>query len=214
MDGVADLDTAVLEPPQCIGVGDGGNGLCDGMIDGLQGAGFEPLDGVLELRPGGLDGVEVGMVGRQEHHPSALRLDQGAGLEVLVGDEVVENDDMTFAKMRTKKMLNERPKHCDGCAPFHGHRRQQTPQAQCTDDRVQPSPLDRLGFVQTLPTRRLAMAGRHRGVGAGLIDEDEVFRIDLLNGLEVRFSQGFDAVGVSFSGYKRLFLRVYPHRCQ
>ena len=111
-------------------------------------------------------------------------------------------------------MLNERGKDPCGRPTFHCHRGQQTAQTQRSDDGVQPTSLYRLGFVQPPSTKRLPVGWCHRGVCAGLVDEDEVFWMDRLDGLEVNLSQGFDAVSISFGGYKRFFLRVYPQRCQ
>lgn len=166
------------------------------------------LDGVLELCPCGFDGIEVGVVGRQEHDPSAFGLDHGACFEVLVSAEIVENDDMTWPKMRAQQVLNERGKDPCGGSTLHCHRGQQTAQTQRSDDRVQPTSLYRLGFIQPPSTRRLPVVRSHRGVGTRFVDEDEVFGRHAFDGLEVDLSQSFDAVGVSFGGYKRLFLRV------
>ena len=122
--------------------------------------------------------------------------------------EIVEHDDMTWPKMRAQQMLNERGKDPRGRSTLHCHRGQQTAQAQRSDDRIQPTSLYRLGFVQPPSTRRLPVARSHRGVGTRFVDEDEVFGRHPFDGLEVDLSQGFDAVGLSFGGYKRLFLRV------
>src|SRR5438552_2795298 len=91
---------AVGEPAGGVAWGDGGEGAPGGVAEVVIGASFGAPEDLLDLGEGLLDRVEVRGVGRQRQEAGAALLDGGTAGRVVVGREVVGDDDLTDSEGR------------------------------------------------------------------------------------------------------------------
>src|SRR3954471_13328271 len=91
---------AVGEPAGGVGGRDGLEGLPGGGAEVVVGPSPSAPESVLDLGEGFLDRIEVGRVGREREETRATLLDGGADGRVVVGLEVVEDDDLAPAEGR------------------------------------------------------------------------------------------------------------------
>ena len=111
--------------------GEGGEGSPGSSAEIVVGAWRAASERLLEFGEGEFDGVEVGRVGRQMPELSTPRCDGGPSALVMVGAEVVRNNDLATAQRGCEHMADVphepvardrpiEPQH--GADPFKGER--------------------------------------------------------------------------------------------
>ena len=169
-----------------LGRGEDVYGLGDGLPEFCDGAGGPALEVGLELGEGHLDRVEVGAVGRQEAQLGSGSANGVTDSSAAVGGEVVHHHDVAGLEGRHQHLFDVGqeggPMH--GAVEHHGGRHPAQPQWADEGGGLPVSVRDRC--PATVSARSSAAASRHLGGGAGLVDEDEPFRVESELGFEPR----------------------------
>jgi len=150
-----------------------------GFAQGARIAGSNRADVLLRDRPRGLDGVQVGGVGRQVFDATATCLDERNDAGIVVRGGIVEDDDVAGAQLRSEPASNPVSEAIAiGCADHRAHRDPSVPTNR-TDHREAVLPpvhwaaID-ADFAPADPRMRTA----HREVRCGFIEENEPIWID------------------------------------
>src|SRR3954469_20976040 len=91
---------AVGEPAGGVAGGDGGEGVPGRGAEVVIGASTGAPEGLLDLGERFLDRIEVGRIGRERQEAGAASLDSSADARVVVGGEVVGDNDLSGAERR------------------------------------------------------------------------------------------------------------------
>ena len=184
--------------------------LADCRLEILWSARFGAAQGVLHLAPHLLNGIEVRRVGWQEQGHGSCLLDKLEGQGVLVGGQVVHDDDIALAQRRTENLGNIGAEHLGVCRAVDGHAGRRTVQADGTDHGGGAPAPARCTGVHPLPAQGPTTQARHIGLGATLVYEDEPGRIKALLA-PPPLPTGFGNVrAVLLTGTERLFLYERP----
>ena len=150
----------------------------------VDGAGSDALEEGIELGEGHFNGIEVGAVGRQE---AQLGADLFVGLAHggwFVGGQIVHDDDVTGLEGRDETLLHigEKGRAVHGAVEDRGGCHALEPEGADEGGRL-PVPVRDRGTAAGAAFRA-AIAPRHLGRGAGLVDEDQPFGVEIGLSLE------------------------------
>jgi hypothetical protein len=151
-------------------------------------------------------------VWRKEHEAGAGALDRRPGAADLVGRQIVQDDDIARREGGCEEGLGI---GCEGVAvhrPVDDHGCREAAEAQARDQRGGLPMAMRNRGATSLAARAAPAQPSHLGGGPGLVDEDELRRVEL--GLEIE--PGLAACGYVLArllaGVRRLFLNVIRWR--
>lgn len=155
-------------------------------VEELADAGPERLDGSLgcaseeglQLGEDQFDRIEVGAVGRQVEEAGSGLFDEAAYAQDLVGGEIVHDDDVAGAQGRDQDLLDvdEEGFAVHGAVEDEGRDQAVAAQTGGEGGGLPVSP--GLSADQPSAPWRAAPGADHLGVGAGLVDEDQLVRIE------------------------------------
>ena len=149
------------------------------MPQGIHGAFGRFTQQGFELGKELLDWIEVGRVGRQVEQRCARGLDGLAYAQHLVSAEIIQHDDVAWRKAGHEDLLDIGQERVAVHGPVDHARCGERRRSQgCYKGRRLPVPLRNFAdeaFAARSPT---AQPG-HVGCGAGLVDEDQVLRIEV-----------------------------------
>lgn len=132
----------------------------------------------LELGECQLDRIEIGRVGRQIEQLRASRLDEVTYPHDLVSRQVVHDDGIAFAQGGDQHLRDVNKKGLAVHRPIEDERGDQAGTAQTGGEGGRlPVPPRSLRNQASAPGASAAQA-RHLGVGAGLVDEDQLVGIE------------------------------------
>lgn len=151
--------------------------IADGVDEAVEGSGADASEVGLELCEGHFDGIEVRTVWREEEEPAASVLQGCRCCGVLVGAEIVEDDDGSGFEQRRELGLNI----CGEGGPVHGAfddpgRDEGVGGQPCDESLGAPFAEGRCGREALAPWRAAAQAGQI-GLDRGLVDEDQPVRL-------------------------------------
>ncbi len=86
--------------------GDGAEGICQGLHQGLKGAGLRRPESCLDLRPTQLNRVEIRRVGRQEFQAGASSFNERPDVCSLVSRQVVHEDNIASPQARDQDLFD------------------------------------------------------------------------------------------------------------
>jgi len=181
------------------------HGSSNGLVDVLDGACAEVLEGGLQLAPAELDGVHVRRLRRQEDQGGASAFDEAPHGLRLVGADVVENDDVAGSQCRDENVLEERLEHVRIGPAFHGHQRSDAADVEGAQHRRDGASVARCEAGSPFAARRPSVVPGHADVAAGFVHDQ------LLDGRRFRALTVVDtftrecpviAVDTSFTGKK------------
>ena len=148
--------------------------------DGINGSRVGFSKQVLELSEHLLDRIEIGGVFGEQEELSAGGADQLTHDLALVTAEIIHDDDVAWAQRRHEDALDIGPKALPVDWSVNEPGRIDPVEAQCGHERRRrPAPMWGLGD-ETLTARRPSTQRRHVGLGPGLVDEDQAFRLDAI----------------------------------
>lgn len=178
----------------------------------VDGSGGGPSEQGLELGEGHLDGVEVRRVWRQEQEPRADLLDCLAHAADPVGRQIVHDHDVAGSKLRCENLLGIGEEGW----PVHGaveeHRCCHAGQSQAGGEGGGlPMAVGNSGSASLAAWCPASQPGHLRG-RRGLVDEDQLFGIEVELTVEPGYAAAQDIGALMLGGVRRLFLNVMPRR--
>src|SRR5215218_1725666 len=180
--------------------------------EGRAGARGEGTDALLQQRPRAFNRVVVVRVRGQEPEAGATCVNDPADAWVLVGAQVVEDDDVAGAQLRREPVADPGDERlAGGCRPL---RAQRDPPLLIDrpDQRQVVAPVHRARFdvFRALLDPRVRAA--HREVRPGVIDKNEAPPVDAAPPAAVRRAFPLDVRAVDLTGPRPFFLSTYPAR--
>ena len=184
----------------------------DAFPEALSGPGRGSAEECFEFGEDLLDRIEVRRVGRQEAQLGAGALDGIARGFSLVAAEIVENDDVARPQARDEDLLDISGKAAAVNRAIEDRRRAHPVPAQgCQEGRGLPVTEGHAGN-QPLAAPAATMRRCHVGLGPGLVDENEVARVERQALAQPSRTPGLDVGTVEFGRGQGLFLRVIRSR--
>jgi hypothetical protein len=150
-------------------------------------------------------GLKSGRVGRQVEECGANGFDGGPHAAGLVCRQIVHDDDVAGIERRSQHLLDVGEESGTGHRPVQHARYRHAAQPQAGNEgRGLPVPV-RDGGTTPLAFGRSAVAPRHLGRGAGLIDEDQALRLKVDLPFEPRLPLCVDPRALLLGGVRGLF---------
>jgi hypothetical protein len=159
-----------------------------------------------------LDRIEVRGVGRKEHQGRPGGFDRRAGAVDFMGRQIVKGDDVARREAGCEEGLGIGGEGVAVHRPVDDHGRGEAAEAQARDQGGGLPVTVRDRGAAPLAARTAPAQAGHLGGRAGLIEEDELCRVEL----RLEFEPGLAARGYIrarlLAGMRRLFLNVIPCR--
>ena len=159
-------------------------GVCDDAPEVVDGPGSGLSQDRFELGEGELDGIEVGTVGRQEAQLRARFLDRPLDSERLMGGQVIHDDDVAGRERWRETLLDIGEEGRAVHRAIEDHGRSEAGEAQAGRERCRLPMAMRDRRAAAGSALRAAVEPSHLGRRAGLVDEDELFRVEIRLGVE------------------------------
>jgi hypothetical protein len=183
-----------------------GEGHRDRGDDRLERAGSHPAQCLFGFGKGWLNRIPIRRVGGQKDELAPGRLDERSGVGALMDAEVVEHDDLARAQAGDQDPVPEGLEDESINGPPHQETLAQARHRQSRQPRDSLPPSARDSAVRPLPACRPRPQGRQGRGGTGLIEKDQLRRIDLGH----RRPPGDTGDLVPFGGDQALFLSRSP----
>ena len=166
----------------------------------------------LEFGEGHFDGIEVGAVGRQVAQACAGGLDRLSDAMNLMGGQIVHDDDVAWPQLGNERLfdIGEKGLAVHRAVEDHGRSNAVVTQRGCEGGGF-PVAM-RHGGAASLASGRATVKARHLGVRGGLVDEDDLRRIEVDLPFKPRLTRRVHRAAALFGGVRRLFLRVILRR--
>ena len=170
--------SAVAEPGLSVTGGDGGNGVGDGLLEGIDRSSFGGAKRLFELGPALLDGIEIRRVGRQVEQFGTRGFNQLPHPENFVRTQVVHHHHVARFQPGAQHLLQVSKKNFAIRGRFYGHGCNQSFDAHRTQQSQSLPVPRRIGLPHPLTAESTPIATRHLRGHAAFIQEQQPFRVD------------------------------------
>ena len=194
------------EPAGDVGGGDGGESGPGGGAEGVIGAGVRASEELFDRGEGVLDRIEVRGVGGQGQEASAACLDGRADGRVMMGGEVVGDDDLAWSEGGGEAVADLPHEAVGRHGAVEPQEWSDTRKGQRRDHGLVLTSIGRRGRVGALADRRPGVGGGVAQMAAGLIQEHQ---IRWMYGRHL-LPPGRPSCRLAFTRRQRLFFRDHP----